>query len=579
MKALRTFWYVVRVSQFHNSIWNLQISDATPFLADIMLDQMATDKVRQFLLWFENLAMDEKVNFIDKNYIDISGGIELSKKAVAKKYDNEFKYKFSPLSRALSAATTGNNSDASEDDEEDGNYNCCDSHSKIEMRDKEIAELKDIRANAEIEIAELKETSTNALLKFKKSHDQQSLMYEEFLSLHSRFKKDVGELEEGLVDTLWNKCAPYNVDLKGIPHQQKENFVENDKLVGEYNIGKLLQEAKFSRVHSCTLFSSPPKGVEVQKDYAVKIIDKTQIITYNSILRVAKEVQILNTIRHNNIAKLRECIHTKNNLYIITENDGQEMFEFIDEFPDGVPEAWAKEIMKNLLAGVTHCHNHGICHRDIKPENIIMKFDSNNSSLTSLKLCNFGMSAKFNEEWDTKKPFTVFCGSPGFFAPEMITRGYYYNIVDVWSCGSVMLELILGTDRFDEIWMPAYALDVMQDKTSFASAIDDSLNRVHADKCIPAEMKQFVLEQLLVLSVSQRKNTKKIMTSNWLNLSDAELIECECLENRVHHSFNPVKCNSILEETILSPESHKRAQQNMFLPPIAPDCPSWYSTS
>ena len=76
-------------------------------------------------------------------------------------------------------------------------------------------------------------------------------------------------------------------------------------------------------------------------------------------------------------------------------------------------------------------------------------------------------------------PLSDFCGSPGFFAPEMITAGYYSgDKVDVWSTGCILLELILGHERFCNAWMAAYDYEVLQDKEKFTEAISAAVEKL-----------------------------------------------------------------------------------------------------
>jgi len=109
--------------------------------------------------------------------------------------------------------------------------------------------------------------------------------------------------------------------------------------------------------------------------------------------------------------------------------------------------------------GVSYCHKMGICHRDLKPENILLTFDERNGKCVDLKLCDFGLSTQFQH----KTLLTDFCGSPGFFAPEMILHGAYHgDKADLWSVGCIMLELIMGHEQFCDVWMTSYDYDVLQ---------------------------------------------------------------------------------------------------------------------
>ena len=48
-------------------------------------------------------------------------------------------------------------------------------------------------------------------------------------------------------------------------------------------------------------------------------------------------------------------------------------------------------------------------YTDLKPENILLTFDKERGKCVDLKLCDFGLSTKFN----SSSVLTDFCGSPG----------------------------------------------------------------------------------------------------------------------------------------------------------------------
>ncbi len=65
---------------------------------------------------------------------------------------------------------------------------------------------------------------------------------------------------------------------------------------------------------------------------------------------------------------------------------GGELFDYIS-LTDRFSESLARHYMKQLLAGLSHCHQSGITHRDLKPENLL--FDSN----YNLMIADFGFAA------------------------------------------------------------------------------------------------------------------------------------------------------------------------------------------
>lgn len=54
---------------------------------------------------------------------------------------------------------------------------------------------------------------------------------------------------------------------------------------------------------------------------------------------------------------------------------GGELFEYVKN-QEGMAENDAKEMFREILQGVKHCHDNGIAHRDLKLENILLDKDN-----------------------------------------------------------------------------------------------------------------------------------------------------------------------------------------------------------
>jgi MAP/microtubule affinity-regulating kinase len=79
-----------------------------------------------------------------------------------------------------------------------------------------------------------------------------------------------------------------------------------------------------------------------------------------------------------------------------------------------------------------------ICHRDIKPENIM--FDPETGQV---KIIDFGFACS------SKEKLRVFCGTPSYMSPEIVSnRDYWGNAADVWACGVILFLLLTGTLPF-----------------------------------------------------------------------------------------------------------------------------------
>jgi len=74
------------------------------------------------------------------------------------------------------------------------------------------------------------------------------------------------------------------------------------------------------------------------------------------------------------------------------------------------------QIIKGVLLGLKHVHQHNYVHWDLKPSNIVLKDPSN---LESIKLIDFGLAVKFQ----TKQGIDENCGTLVYQSPDQMSGG------------------------------------------------------------------------------------------------------------------------------------------------------------
>ena len=63
-----------------------------------------------------------------------------------------------------------------------------------------------------------------------------------------------------------------------------------------------------------------------------------------------------------------------------------------------------------------------------------------------LKIIYFGFAA------NSKEPLKVFCGTPNYMSPEIVSKKEYYgNAADIWACGVVMYVILTGLYPFKSL--------------------------------------------------------------------------------------------------------------------------------
>jgi len=89
-----------------------------------------------------------------------------------------------------------------------------------------------------------------------------------------------------------------------------------------------------------------------------------------------------------------------------------------------------------VVNAVEHLHQRSIIHRDLKPENCLL------DDMGYCKVSDFGL-AKFV----IGHTFTT-CGTPEYFAPEMIKGTGHTSAIDWWALGIFIYELMMSEPPF-----------------------------------------------------------------------------------------------------------------------------------
>lgn len=180
-----------------------------------------------------------------------------------------------------------------------------------------------------------------------------------------------------------------------------------------------------------------------KQEYAIKKFSKLGVDSHKLQL-IITEKKILSELDNPFILRLYGTCQTNDELFVITEViENGDLFTAI--YDDNIPYKCYVFYTACILLGLEHIHSKGIVYRDLKPENIMI------DSFGYPKIVDFGM-AKFlphselggNEK---KLSFTI-CGTPEYFAPEIILNSGYDHSVDLWALGVIIYEMIKKTTPF-----------------------------------------------------------------------------------------------------------------------------------
>jgi len=214
---------------------------------------------------------------------------------------------------------------------------------------------------------------------------------------------------------------------------KKPESTEQKKIHECYDVGDKLGEGAFAVVRK-------GQHKETNKVYAIKIVNRSSL---GKAMEVAleDEIFILKELEHENVMGLHEVFVSINYYYLVTEYlDGGELFDRIVG-KDSYTETEARRVCKILFTALVYIHSKKIAHRDLKPENLLLQYKESDSEL---KIADFGFS-KLSPTEDT---LSTVCGTPGYVAPEILSRKRYGTQSDMWSAGVIVFILLGGYPPF-----------------------------------------------------------------------------------------------------------------------------------
>ena len=172
-----------------------------------------------------------------------------------------------------------------------------------------------------------------------------------------------------------------------------------------------------------------------QRAEAMKVLHADQMSTPEMAERFRREVQLLASLNHPNIASLHNAFYYENQLIMIMELvHGETLRDRSVRTATSLPKAL--NYASQMLSALAVAHQSGIVHRDIKPSNVMI------TDRDVVKLLDFGIAITGHSVELTHPGFLL--GSLSYMSPEQVAGGKATAKSDIYSVGVTLYELLTG---------------------------------------------------------------------------------------------------------------------------------------
>ncbi len=198
--------------------------------------------------------------------------------------------------------------------------------------------------------------------------------------------------------------------------------------IGDYEILSILGLGGMGKVYKV-------RNVISDRIEAMKILLPDLTSNQGLADRFLREIRLLATLNHPNIAALRTALTYENQLVMIMEFvEGETLANRLARAP--ISTAEALDFSDQCLSALSYAHKQNIIHRDIKPANMML------TPQGIVKLMDFGIARSSTDGALTSTGTTL--GSLNYMPPEQVRGETADARSDIYSFGVSLYEMLTG---------------------------------------------------------------------------------------------------------------------------------------
>jgi serine/threonine protein kinase len=221
-------------------------------------------------------------------------------------------------------------------------------------------------------------------------------------------------------------------------------LADGETLGGRYEIRRFIARGGMGEVYEAA-------DLSLGETVALKTLSPTMLDQSDAVGRLIAEVRLARKVLHPNVCHILEFgLHRRT-------GESVEVIPFLTmELLDGetlasrvrregpLDPARARQVLKELSAGLAAVHEAGIVHRDFKTENVFLVRGKDGAPERAVVM-DFGLARALEVNWGSGASSTrTLVGTVAYMAPEQLEGRPATPAFDVYALGIVAFEMITG---------------------------------------------------------------------------------------------------------------------------------------
>lgn len=227
---------------------------------------------------------------------------------------------------------------------------------------------------------------------------------------------------------------PTNAPVRLLDNE--EEHIHRSLRLQDFEVRGTLGTGTFGRVLLVKYRPAASTQTNSVKFFAMKVLQKTEVIRLRQVEHVKAERRILSRVRHPFIVDLYATFQDSMNIYMLLSYvPGGELFTHLRRAGRFTPDV-TRFYLATIVLALKYLHSFNIIYRDLKPENLLL------DNRGYLRLTDFGFAKVVDD-----RTWTL-CGTPEYLAPEIIQSDGHGKPADWWACGILAYEMMVGHPPF-----------------------------------------------------------------------------------------------------------------------------------